>query len=321
MESSNSAGSGSCRFESVRISFIMRFPCIQALATTGLLGLCAASSAAGIFAEPSLKQTLGSGGYAATSASVDVGTDAFHAKPQFDAYHSDTSSGTFKTWSLRLAYDTGGEYSFTGTIGGSPVNDGYSRRFFGVTVDRSIDFGGADSTAPASAVEGLDLSAGFTHTAHTDQFQLSTVKGRRVVVRRVNELDVEESDLTGSAAVRTGDERLSLDVLKAVYNKDLGSLSARAAPVAQLAGLLSTVSGFPNLDAALRLQSDRWDGVSPYLTYTYTSYAVAEPVSQAFGAGVEVHLGVELDAAYQRFSQRTAADVNYYSLRGSYRFR
>jgi hypothetical protein len=299
----------------------MRHISVTALAAAGLLGLSAAASAAGLFAEPSLKQTMGSGGYEATSASVDIGTDAFHARPQFDAYHSNTSSGTFKTWSLRLAYDTDGEYSFTGTIGGSPENDGYSRRYFGVTVDRSIDFVAAASTAAGSGVDGLDLSAGFTHTAHTDQYQLATVKGRRVVVRRVNELDVEESDLTGSATVRAGDDRVSLDVLKAVYNKDLGSLSARAAPVAQLSGLLSTVSGFPNLNAALRVQTDRWDGVSPYLSYTYTSYAVAQPVSQAFAVGTVVHLGVELDAAYQRFSQRTAADINYYSLQGSYRFR
>ena len=79
---------------------------------------------------------------------------------------------------------------------------------------------------------------------------------------------------------------------------------------------------FPNVNATVRVQFDQPPVVSPYVSYTYTAYAVAVPVSQAYTLGAVGHAaGLKLDAAYQRFSQRTAADINYYSLQASYRFR
>jgi hypothetical protein len=294
---------------------------IRVFVIAALSTLAGRAAATDFFAKPSLKQTAGSGGYEATSASVDFG-NSFHLKPAFDAYHSNTSSGTFKTYSLRATYDTDGEYGCSFNGGWSPANAGYKSRFFGGEITRSIDFDDEDSTQDAHGfVESLDLNIGLTHTTHTDSFQLQTVKGRRVVVLRPGALDVDETYLAGGASLTAWDTRFGLDVLKAVYNKDLASLSARGAQATQLAGLVSTIQGFPNVNASFRVQFDRPPVVSPYVSYTYTSYATAVPISQAYTLGAAGSAaGLRLDAAYQRFSQRTAADINYYSLQASYRF-
>ena len=283
--------------------------------------LAQAVSAADFFVKPSLKQTAGSGAYEATSASVDFGGEV-HLKPAFDAYHSNTSGGTVKTYSLRASYDPDGQYGFSANGGRSPENNGYKNHFFGGELTRSIDFEDDDSTEDAHGlIESLDLNLGLTRTAHTDTFQLQTVKGRRVILLRPSALNVDETDLTGGAALTLLDTRFSLDLLKAVYNKDLAAVSARGAQATQLAGLVSTVQGFPNVNAAFRVQFDRVPVVSPYVAYTYTSYAVAVPISQAYTLGaIGNAAGLRLDAAYERFAQRTAADINYYSLQASYRF-
>ncbi|MFI5345212.1 MAG: hypothetical protein ACHQ51_02445 [Elusimicrobiota bacterium] len=299
----------------------MRSPIFRALCAASFPFFASAASAGDFFVKPSLKQTAGSGGYEATSASVDFGS-SFHLKPGFDAYHSNSSSGTVKTYSLRASYDTDGQYGYSVNGGWSPLNDGYKNHFIGGELTRDIDFDDEDSTEEARGfISNLNLSAGLTHTTHTDSFQLQTVKGRRVVLLRPAALDIDETDLTGSAAVTARDTVFELDVLKAVYNKDLAALSARGAQATQLAGLVSTIQGFPNANASFRVQFDQVPVVSPYVSYTYTSYAIAVPISQAYSLGaVGSAAGLRLDAAYQRFSQKTGADINYYSLRASYRF-
>lgn len=283
--------------------------------------LITTASASDFFVKPSLKQTAGSGGYEGTSVSVDFGED-FHLKPAFDAYHSNSSSGTVKTYSVRASYDPDGEYGISLDAGWSPENDGYKSHYVGGQLTRSIEFGDDDSTGDARGfLQGLDLSLGLTRTAHTDAYQLQAANGRRAFILRPKSLEVDETDLTGGAALTVRDTLLSLDVLKAVYNKDLAALSARGAQATRLAGLVSTIQGYPNVNAAFRVQFDQVPQVSPYLSYTYTAYAVAAPISQAYSLGaIGSVAGLRLDAAYQRFSQRTAADINYYSLQASRRF-
>ena len=160
--------------------------------------LLAAIPARAAFVKPSLSQTAGSSHYAATSLGVDFG-DAFHVKPTLKSYHSDDSSGTYRTWGLRMAYDLE-RYSYAVSAGFTPLHNGYKSRFLAGEASASYDFeeGDADRAAETKNegaakknstrqawISRIDLTGIVTLTNHTDQFILNA-KG--LPIKRTSEV-------------------------------------------------------------------------------------------------------------------------------------
>lgn len=268
---------------------------------------------------PTLKQTVGSGNYSGTYAAADFGDD-FHLKPAFNTYHSDTSSGTFNTYSLDASYEWD-EVGLTVTGGFTPTVSNYNNHYLGGRVSRFFDFGSSTGTQPF--IRGAVLNAGLTQTIHGEIVTTpAVISGTSKIPAATITRRIQETDVEGSAAVTTFDLRTTFDLTKSVYDQDLAALSARAAAVVRLAGLNQTIQGFPDFNGLLKIELKNWESVTPYVSYDYTSFKAGQPTAATYGIGVTTWgpSDLKLDAGYQRYAQRHNADINYYSLSASWRF-
>lgn len=285
--------------------------------------LAAAMPAQAFFFKSQLKETIGSGQYYATYASVDVGSD-LHVQPSLNAYHSSTSSGTTYTGSIRVGYDWE-NYGFGLTGGLTPWNNGYKNRFAGGDVWWNWD---AEDAASEEANDGraeherkrgitsVGLTASLTETNHTEENASPIVKvGGAFVQLPANQTDADQTDVGAGVAVGYGEETFGLNVTKSIYNKDLSKIGFQAQGVQRLAGLVSTIQGFPDLNASVRVGYEGWDLASPYVSYTYTRYKLSQPNSAAYDIGVYTRPSktVKVDFSYERFAKAGAADISYWS--------
>lgn len=264
---------------------------------------------------PSVRETLGSGVYYGISDYVDAGTETFDLKPSFSSYHSSASSGTYNTYSLDANYNIK-DYTVTLTGGFTPTVNDYNNYDAGGKVERYFDFG------EKTFVKRVDLSGGVLQTVHGQQVAIPAIKaGTFSIPASTGTIHIQEFDAQGYISVSIPDATLSLSLTKSVYDRDVARLPVRAAKVTKLSGLNATVQGFPDNDALVKARWDGWKHVAPYVSYGYTSFKAQQPIAVAYTAGSLVRwAGLELDASYQRFAQKGAADRNYYSLGASYRF-
>ena len=298
---------------------------------------CAAPARA-FFVKPALKQTRGSRHYVSSSGSVDFGTDDLHVKPSVSAYHSDDTTGTFKTWSARAAYDYE-KYEFALTGGFSPRVNGYANHFLGGEISAGFDFekGGVDRPEELAAddekkepsrrkfgVSRVDLTGAILRTDHSDEFS-GTVnkKGQLVLVHSTTStLAIGQTDFEGTVGVDITKVRLEVDLTKSVYNQDISRIGARAAQVTMLSGLTSTIQGFPDVNVNARLDLKMWAVVTPWTSYTYTTYKIQQPFSKAYAAGLDA-VPIEdltLSASVQSLVQGGQPTKGYVSLQAAYRF-
>ena len=297
-----------------------KFSALAALSAAVLAAAALApSSARAFFIQPSLTQLSGSHGYEGTDASVDVG-GAIHLMPAFSEYHSDLSGGqTYKTYSLRAAYDTGlWGVGLTGgaTPGVSGQTSSFKQNFYGVDgtislgpgtgkVSRLRQYqaqGAAGLTNMSSAPEGLagvDLGAGVMHYDETN----ASVSGAGLS-------RIGQTNLRGSAGAAILDNILTLDITKSVYN---GTLTASAPDQAQIIqGVNAVVQGFPDTSVSLKLAMGMLPLVTPYISYTHTTFKNGVGASGAYVVGGAVNLlMLNVHAFYERYTQVGGQNQNF----------
>ena len=234
-------------------------------------------------------------------------------KPSFNQYKSDVSSGTVRNTSIRAgwsqdAWDAGV------TLGRSPVTNGYGNTVFGVDAGYGFPVGEeTDELEPPR----LDLGAGYTHTEHEEDFTGTVTRRTRAgTVRTVTvsgRAMLGQGDLYGSVAGTWYDAVLSLTLTGSSYDKDPDKVAAFASRRTALAGVATLVQGFPKSSSNLRLSYEGFDVVSPYVSYTHTTFALDQPDSEAttVGAYVTVTQAVELNASYEVYRQSGQPELDY----------
>ncbi|MBI5629519.1 MAG: hypothetical protein HY921_01405 [Elusimicrobia bacterium] len=286
--------------------------------------LGSALPARALFFNAGASQTTGSRNYSGTRVYADFG-DSLHVRPSFSAYHSDSSSGTYKTISARIGYDL----PFFGvglTAGGSPTVNGYGNTFFGADAVVSLSPTGSGpirrikaseqggGKARGKGVARVDLGAGLLYTAHRDDLQAGGARRSRAV-------SVGQTDLGASLGVSFLGNLASADLTKSVYDRDLRALSLRPAQTLAPQGLAAVIQGFPNTSAHLQFEMGMLPLVSPFVSYTRTTFELGEPSLNAYALGAYAELMmVEVSASYQRYAQSGRADRNYFGLGASLRF-
>lgn len=289
-----------------------------------LVLLSLASPGRAFFFNSGLKQTTGNNNYSGTSGYAHFGGD-IHFKPSFSTYHSDLSGGTFNTYALRAGYDMK-LFGAGLTAGTTPKVNGYRNSFVGVDAAVSLTptgsgpikrIKGADQGGGAARGKGLarvDVGAGLLHTSHRDD--LNAAGARRASVFKLG-----QTDLSASVGVSFLRNLLSLDLTKSFYDKDLAAATDRGGRVQAVTGLTAVVQGFPKTSASARLEMSMVPVVTPFISYTRTTFELSQPSSNAYAVGGFVELAIlEVGASYQRYVQAGAADQNYYGLGASLRF-
>ena len=292
---------------------------IRVLLLTLAVVAVSSASARDFFVKPSLNETFGSGNYVGSSVAVDFGSQ-LHVKPSFSSYHSNTSGGTYDTYGLRGGYEFG-TYSLGLSGAWSPRVNGYSNRSVGGDFVASYDFD--DKTHGADRfISSIEVGAGLTQIMHREAFFEPAAKiGTFNIPASTGTSDIGETDLNGNISVVMPRAVAGLNLTKSIYNKDLSSISARQAQVTRVPGLNSVLQGFPSLSLALRVDF-RHLPVTPYLSYTYTQFKVAQSVAVAYTLGVDAKISaLSLNASYQRSVQKGAADRSYFSLGSGFKFR
>lgn len=279
--------------------------------------------------------TAGTHSYFGSDWWAQLGSGDLSVKPMFSEYHSDLSSGTYKTISARAAYDT----KLLGlglTVGGTPKENGYSNGFVGVDGTLSITPGmsgpvkrissAQETSGPArgKGVARIDIGGAFLHTTHRDDLQAVSgeagMRGGRVASRG-STLSIGQNDLTGSVGVSVLDVLASVDVTKSIYSRDLAAVNARAAQVVRLTGVASAIQGFPDTSTSVRVELGMLPLITPYADYVHTKYELSQPDSNALTVGGYAELGiVEVSASYEHLAQSGQVDENYLSLGGTVRF-
>lgn len=294
------------------------------------------------FFESGVDETLGSLNYVGTKAYANFG-DNFNLTPTFSDYHSDISEGTYKTYSLRGAYD--GKLGGIGITGGeTPDVNGYSNHFFGVDGNFSLMpniFPDDNSDYSDHALSSLNLGGALTETEHSES--ATFLKGtffhpNPVFIRqRVNNnsaINIGETDANAFINSAIDQNLLSASVTKSVYSRPLSAAVLRSAAVLNSPGMGSIIQGFPNTQVNLKwifpsihlVSSEESEGLSfsPYLNYAHIVFALPEPMAEGYTVGFTLPISPFLiNASYEYYSQPglpgIPADQSYYSLQASFR--
>lgn len=301
--------------------------------------LCALPARASVTA--GVDQTLGTAGYRKTKvrASIDLG-DAFYLAPSFSTYHSDRSSGSYRTFGLRAGYETG-PLALGAGIAVQPKTNGYKREEFGGDVTFSLTPGGSSygrkMAGPSSGGEetfgsglaAVDVGAGLSFIRHSDDFQAATGgtsgmgSGRRdrSTVARTATATFGQVDFSVFAGLRFLIAEASVELTKSRYDKNLEALNARESQALDLSGVESTVQGFPDTSANARLSWKSLPLVKPYVSYTRTTFKLGSAPSNAYEVGAKAGFDmVTVKAGYERYAQRGFDDQNFYTLGASLNF-
>jgi hypothetical protein len=302
---------------------MMRLMRMAAVAAAAFLW---AGQASAFWLNAGAKETTGNQSYNGVNASGQVGLDDFSLKPMFNSYHSNASSGTFNSYSLRAGYDT--QLFGIGVTGGfTPSVNGYNNQFAGVDAALSITptgegarerIGGRDQAtsgpAQGAGLARIDLGASAMYTNHRDHFG-SADQTLGSAAR------LGQTDLTGSAGVSILKNLLSADVTKSLYDHNPDLINMRAPRVENIIGLSQVIQGLPDTSVNVKLVMGVLPLIKPFVDYTHTTFKAGEANSSAYSAGVSAEMEIlELSAAYERYVQNGQTDHNYFTLGASLRF-
>ena len=300
---------------------MMKLMRTAAVATVALLW---AGQASAFWLNAGAKETTGNHDYNGINASGQVGLGDFSIKPMFNSYHSNVSSGTFNTYSLRAGYDT--KLFGLGVTGGvTPSVNGYNNQFAGADVALSLTptgegarerIGGreqAGGPAQGAGLARIDVGASAMYTNHRDHLG----SGNQMLGSAAR---LGQTDLTGSAGVSILKNLISVDITKSLYDHKPDGLNMRAPRVENIIGLSQVVQGFPNTSTNVKLLMSVLPLIKPFVDYAHTTFEAGAANSNAYSAGVAVQMQMlELSAAYERYVQTGQTDRNYYTLGASLR--
>jgi hypothetical protein len=294
-------------------------------AAVAAVALLWAGQASAVWFNAGVKEISGNQDYNGVNGSAQLGVGDFSFKPMFGSFHSNVSTGTLSTYSLRAGYDT--KLFGVGITGGlTPSVNGYSNEFGGVDAALSITpsgegarqrIGGRDQSGGPAQGEGLariDLGGAVVFTNHRDHYGLTNQALGSAV-------DLGQTDLTGSAGVSLLKNLLSVDVTKSFYDHKPGTYNMRAPRVENITGLSQVIQGYPDTSANVKLVMSLLPVIKPFVGYTHTTFDAGVACSHDYAAGISVELEIlELSASYQRYVQQGQTDHNYFTLGAAVRF-
>jgi hypothetical protein len=299
--------------------------------------LIQSSSVWASFFDGDINQTMGSGGYVGTQASADFG-GALHLQPSFTEYHGDGTKGyTYRTYSLRAAYDkqswglgiSGGATPNAGVNGSSSsgygnfsAGSGYSNYFFGADAVLSLTPGfGPVKRAEAQAsnpyyygptqagLAGVDLRGGIDEIYNSEG---AAFLGKAAGV------NFNQTNIHGSVDAAFLDNLFSVNVAKSLYNQNLGAIGAQNAEVTNLDGLTNIVLGFPDASVNAKIQMQMIPFMTPYLSYTHTTFQLGAQASDAYSFGLAANLMMlAFNASYEHYVQPGTTAQNFITLGAS----
>jgi hypothetical protein len=289
-----------------------------------LIACCAAfapAQAGAFFADAGYTETLGSGRYHGGTAFVDLGSD-FHVKPSYSYYNSETSEGTWHSVKTRLAYDKG-PLGLGLTLGMAPKKTGYSTKSAGMDVSVSVGLGGDKESK--EGLGRLTLGAGVLRTFHKDVYNFPA--GQRFVLGRLRNLpaksgtiEATQTDASANASLSAFYNVLSVECTKSFYNRPLNDSNIMSRLIIRNAGAESTIMGFPEFNTYARLSTSFLPVVTPFVTYTHTTYRL-QPHAHDYGVGADVEFWkVQVTGSFEKYRTEDAADQNYYSLGATFKF-
>ncbi len=303
---------------------------LKRLAMVSAAALFWAAQAGAVGVDAGVKEITGSDSYNGVSAFGQVNVDDISLEPMYNSFHSNSSQGTFNTYSMRLGYDT--KLFGIGLTGGTtPSVNGYNNKFAGVDATVSLSptgegarqrINGREQAAGPAEGQGLarvDLGAAATYIYHTDhQGNL----GQDLT----SAAHMGQADITGSAGIAILESLFSVDVTKSLYEHKPGGFDMLAPRVENIVGLANVVQGYPNTSVNAKVLFGTpiiipTPLVKPFLQYTHTTFEAGEANSNAYSAGLDVELGIlEVAAAYERYVQVGTADHNFVSVGANVRF-
>jgi hypothetical protein len=288
-----------------------------------LVGL--ASSAAAFSFDGNANQVMGTQEYQGTKATAKFYNNGYSFTPAFSEYHDLSSSGTYQTFSGRLGYDK--KLYGIGINGGmTPKLNGYGNAFAGVDAIFSITptgggapdrIRGVQQGRSGSSGKGLarvDLGGGVTYTDHRDNLGAGNIP-------RAHISNIGQTTVNGSIGLAVLENLISFDIAKSAYDHNLGAINARLAQVENLTGLPQTVRGYPNTSTSVRLELTMVPAVTPYGTYTHSTF-MDTTRTDAYTVGGYVDLDMlEITGSYTRYTQANIqAGLNYFSMGAGLRF-
>jgi len=276
--------------------------------------LLATRTQASAFTDFNANQRFGESGYSQTDASILWGSDTFSIKPKFSTWKSDTSSGTFNTYSLRLDYS--GRTFKAGAEGGiQPKTDGYDKKYAEGDVSVSFYPNGEDEN---SLYVRLDLGLAAMITIHADEYQLATAssgagKGHSgAVTTRTKPFELQQRDYTVFWGMGIGIVELSGDYTKTNYNQTILPTD-RGSQDLTISGLDHVTQGF--LDNSWSAKAKLLLGaLRPYVSYTSIRMLDLSERELSYAGGLELKLKiVKLRASYELYKPGNGSgDSSYY---------
>lgn len=283
-------------------------------------------SASRAYFDAGLEHVSGSHGYSGLNGYGIVGFErGLWLRPAIVMYNSDSSNGTFRTYSGRVGYDTD-LYTVAAEAGSTPAVDGYKNSHVGGDITFSISSSGGRKGRLAGPQMGgsprgkglarIDFGAGFKQIFHKDDLDSLGVK-------RADPMSIGQTDVSVFAGANFFSTRLSAHYTHSGYNKTLSAAdNIRASRMQMLTGLASVIQGFPRQSWNFRADWSALPFISPFLSYTYTQFELDQPASKSYRAGASAGLDMlEVRGSVEIYDPGAGSGkINFYSLGAGIRF-
>lgn len=261
----------------------------------------------------------GPDGYKGSKLYLIVGSEPFYLKPMFTSYKDDGTNGIYKTYALRAGYDKD-VYGIGAEFGSTSKLNGYQNQFFGGDITFSLSptgggrsrLAGPHSGSAGKSGEGvtrIDVGVAAKVIAHKGQFK--TVKTETI----------NQTDLSLFAGAKILATQVSGTYTRSSYDKTISAGSFIGVPqVEHITGLSNVIQGFPESSWNFGLAWPSLPMVSPFVSYTRTTFKLNQDSSKAYMAGVTVGLGmVAVNVVYEIYDNGTDKD-GFYSVGAGLRF-
>ena len=264
--------------------------------------VCAVSSlSAAAYFDGGVSATTGPDGYRGTKLDLVLGSGNIALEPSMASYTSDALDKTYRTYALRGAWEAD-KYTVAGEAGTTPEVNGYSNKFFGGDITFSLTPGqggksrlaGPGSRGMARGGQGvtrIDVGAGLKHTVHA--LKLLGVK---------KETGQTEASLFAGAKVFI--VNLAASYTKYSYGEEKSAMGLN-----NVTGHSFIYNAFPKSSVNVKLDLPGYPLLTPYVSYTRTSYKGTLDDSSAylFGAYIDLSM-ITANVGWQVFDDGSGRD-------------
>ncbi len=199
-------------------------------------------------------RTTGSQSFDGHHLDMQLGSDGGHFGGSYDSFSSDASSGTYRTYALRLGQNVGDDsWELFGSI--TPKVGLYDAQSVGFLINTQS---GSTPAGAGSAASLTQSHFGYTRTWHYD--------GVPQPVR------VEENDLLAGLTLTTGKTSLSGNYVRSIYDHDISNLPLRPAAYMPIAGTTQAPQDYPSYSVNGKIEQGIFSWLKAWASYTRVQY-------------------------------------------------